>query len=288
MSAPSQAPVVGVFDSGVGGLSVLAALMRDNPRVRWFYIADTAHAPYGDREPEHALQRSRHLTRLLLDQGARTVVVACNTATALAIDSLRREFEAVHFVGVEPGLKPAALATRNQRIGVLATPATLASERFAALAARLPPAVQLTVQPCPGLALQIESGALHDPALRQSLSAFCQPLHAAGVDTVVLGCTHYAFVRDAIEAEMGPGVAVLDTATAISRRVQSLLQDNALLPVEQAADWAPEPAPIRLASTGQRDALLRLAALCLPAGSFERVDLREPAQAQPAGGPAST
>lgn len=216
---------IGVFDSGVGGLSVLAALRRTLPEAALLYCADSAHAPYGERDAAHIAGRSLAVAETLIERGAVAIVVACNTATAVAIEALRDRWPGLPIVGVEPGIKPAVALTRTGRIGVMATPATLASERYARLARLFEGRCRVVAQPCPGLAGRIESSAVDDPALAADIEAHCAPLREAGVDVVVLGCTHYAFVREAIEAALGPRVTVIDTAEAVANRTAGLCRD---------------------------------------------------------------
>ncbi len=241
---PSQ-PCIGVFDSGVGGLSVLRSIRRALPAAPLRYLADAAFAPYGERSDEAILERSRHLVAQLLSQGATLIVVACNTATAVAIDTLRREHPHVPFVGVEPGVRPALALSRRRRIAVMATEATLRSERFAALVQREAAAAFVHAQPCPGLAAAIE----RDLPLQAMLEGFCAEVNAADVDVVTLGCTHYPFVRTQIEARLGPGTALLDTADAVAAQVARLWRE------------APDTEPgCRLETTGDPAALRAFAA----------------------------
>jgi glutamate racemase len=211
-----RAARIGIFDSGVGGVSVLRELRAQLPSAPLLYVADSGHAPYGERSEAYVVDRSRHIALHLREQGAVGIVVACNTATAIAVRNLRELMPELPIVGVEPGLKPAVAATRNGRIGVLATPGTLASEKFQRLL-QAQAGVTVTARPCPGLAHLIEQGDLAAPALREAIEGHCAALRAADVDTVVLGCTHYAFVHDQIEAAMGPQVTLIDTAQAVAR-----------------------------------------------------------------------
>lgn len=245
---------IGVFDSGVGGLSVLRALHAQWPRAPLVYLADSAHAPYGERSPAYVLQRSLRIMDQLRDEGAAGLVVACNTATAIAVQALRAEHPDVPIVGVEPGLKPAVLATRNGRIGVMATPGTLASEKFARLVASQADGVTVLPRPCPGLARLIEDGDLRAPALLAAIDDHAAALRAAGVDTVVLGCTHYAFVHAQIQAAMGPDVQIVDTADAVARHAVRSLQGRV----------ADGDAPARLLTTGDPERLRAIAAAWLP------------------------
>lgn len=229
-----RVPHVGIFDSGVGGLSILRALLRECPQARFSYVADTAYAPYGQRAPQDIHARSVRLTQHLLDEGVDCVVVACNTATTQAIDVLRQAFPHRPFVGVEPGIKPAAAASRSGRVGVMATPGTLASARFEALVQRHAAHCAVTRVPCPGLASAIEAG-LPNVEVEALLDVFCQPLRAAQVDTVALGCTHYPFVADRVAARLGPTVRIVDTAEAVARRTRSVLGMPTLADMGSAA-----------------------------------------------------
>lgn len=250
----SPTPCIGVFDSGVGGLSILRALRHALPLAPLLYVADSAHAPYGERSDEYVLGRSRHVASHLLEQGALGLVVACNTATAIAAQTLRDEWPGVAIVGVEPGVKPAAASTRNGRIGVMATPATLASEKFQRLLKTQARSTQVFPQACPGLARLIERGDLNSPELHAAIDQHTKPLRDADVDTVVLGCTHYAFVHDLIAAAMGEKVRIIDTAEAVARHAAHTLRR--LLPAG--------PAPsARLQTTGSTEALRRIASAWL-------------------------
>lgn len=215
---------IGVFDSGVGGLSVLKALLSSGPDAALHYVADSAHAPYGERSADEIETLSTQIASMLIEGGARLVVVACNTATACAIDPLRARWPDVRFVGIEPAIKPAMAATRNGRVGVLATHATLASERFAHLLARHAKGAEVVLQPCAGLAAAIERNAVDDPALQEMAAQYAEPLIEAEVDTVVLGCTHYPLLRATWEHLFGPCVTILDPADAVASRVRALWQ----------------------------------------------------------------
>lgn len=256
--ATSSLPLIGVFDSGVGGLSVLKALREQRPDIPLLYFADSGHAPYGERDVAHVVDRSLRITRYLVQQGANLVVVACNTATAAAIEAVRAEFPSLALVGVEPGVKPAAAQSTTHRIGVMATPSTLASPRFATLVARHAPNCHVVPMPCPGLAAAIEGGGGSMPKVRELLDRFCTHLAAEHVDTVVLGCTHYPFVADEIAARLGPRVNILDTASAVAQQAIRLYRR-----APQATTGS-----VRLVSTGEGAVLQRLAAekLALDAG----------------------
>lgn len=247
---------VGVFDSGVGGLSVLRALRERLPDASLLYVADSAHAPYGERADRHVLDRSNRIISHLAQAGAVGVVIACNTATAIAARSLRDAWPDLPIVGVEPGLKPAVAVSRTGRIGVLATPGTLASDKFRALMETQAANASITLRPCPGLARLIEGGDLAAPALLEAIDEHTAFLRAAEVDTVVLGCTHYAFVRHHIEVAMGPGVQIVDTADAVARHAATRLGQF----IERgAASTVP-----RLQTTGDVERLRAIAAAWLP------------------------
>lgn len=214
---------VGVFDSGLGGLSMMAALRHSLPGATFHYVADSGHAPYGERDDAFILARCEAITQALLDMGADMIVVACNTATAVAIRELRHAWPRLPFIGVEPGIKPAITLSPSGRIGVLATPMTLASAKFRSLVDAHAAGMALTLQPCPGLAAEIEKGALDSPALRGLVQRFSAPLLQADVDTAVLGCTHYPLIRPLFEAAL-PGVRLVDTSGAVARHARRLAQ----------------------------------------------------------------
>lgn len=211
-----------MFDSGVGGLSILAAVRARLPGVSIRYVADSAHAPYGERSEPEILDRSERITRHLLQQGAGLVVVACNTATAVAIDALRSGHPDTPFVGVEPGVKPAVAASRLQHVAIMATSATLRSSRFRALLHREAAGCRVHLQACTGLAGAIERGRRDDPQLQALIAHHTGQVRKAGVDVVALGCTHYPFVRSEIEQALGEGVGVIDTAQAVAAQVDRL------------------------------------------------------------------
>lgn len=226
-STPAQVHL-GIFDSGVGGLSVLRAVQALLPSARLTYVADSGFAPYGERTDEFIVQRSMKIASFLKHQGVDVIVVACNTATAAAVQAIRESEPDFPVVGVEPGVKPAVSATRNGRIGVMATTSTLNSERFQRLIQSYAQNVRITQQPCPGLAKAIESGQSDSAELHDLVQRFSQPLIQADVDTVVLGCTHYPFVAPLIQQALGHHVILIDTAGAIARRVQQLIQQRQL------------------------------------------------------------
>ena len=244
--APETAPI-GVFDSGVGGLSVARAILRQLPHESIIYLADQAHVPYGSRPLEEVRKLAGGVARYLLDQGAKLIVVACNTASAAALHSLRRAFPRVPFVGMEPAVKPAAEETRSGTIGVLATPATFQGTLYAALLDRFARHVTILQDTCPGLVAQIESGNLTGPEPRGILEEALRPMLIAGVDTLVLGCTHYPFVIPLIEQVAGPEVRVIDPAPAVARQTGRVLTARGLL------NPGPGHGQVRLLTTGDPD-----------------------------------
>lgn len=223
---------IGIFDSGIGGLTVLRAIHQLMPDEPLLYLADQAHVPYGPRRLEEVRHFSEVITRYLLDQGARLIVVACNTASAAALKYLRSIFPDVPFVGMEPAVKPAAEHTRSGVVGVLATPATFQGELYASVVERFSQGVKLLQHTCPGLVAQIESGALESIETRRILEEALRPMLKQGIDTVVLGCTHYPFVIPLIQQIAGQGVRVIDPAPAVARQVQRLLVASSFLDLD--------------------------------------------------------
>jgi glutamate racemase len=214
----STTATIAIFDSGLGGLSILREVRRRLPEHDLVYLADSAYCPYGPRPAGEVRARARAIGRWLVEQGAALLVVACNTASSAALDLLRAELP-IAVVGMEPGLKPAAAASRSGRIGVLATSNTLAGARFAALVERYAEGVEVITQPCPGLVELVEAGELDGPAARALVERYVTPLLDRGVDTLVLGCTHYPFLRSTIGEIAGPHVAIVDTGPAVASQV---------------------------------------------------------------------
>lgn len=233
---------IGVFDSGVGGFTVLRELRTLLPTTPLRYLADTAYAPYGGRSSEDICARSFAITEHLIERGAQLIVIACNTATAHAIEALRVRWPDLPFVGTEPGIKPAVAATRNGRIGLLATPATAASVRLKALIERHIGDREIVVKGCPGVVDRIEAGDLDSAELRAIVETHCGPLRAAGIDTALLGCTHYPLIEPLWQAALGPDVTVLRIETAVARRAASLWtpapDEQPALKVETSGDPA--------------------------------------------------
>lgn len=231
---------IGVFDSGVGGLSVLRHIRQTLPNERLIYVADSGHVPYGDKSAAYIEQRAIALTRFLLGQGADAIVIACNTATAAAAASLRSRFS-IPIVAMEPALKPAVAATRSGVIGVLATVGTLESARFAALLERHAGETKIITQGCPGLVEQVERGDLSGEETRALVERYAAPLLEGGADTLVLGCTHYPFLAPLIAEVVGEDITLVDTGAAVARqlycRVQAELPARTSGPPATAQFW---------------------------------------------------
>ena len=219
---------IGIFDSGVGGLSVLLEVRRELPHEDLLYVADSGHAPYGEKPADFIERRATSIVNFFINEGAKAVVVACNTATGVAIEALRARWP-MPIVGIEPAIKPAAAVTKSGIIGVLATSQTIASARFARLAGTFGSGVEIVAQACPGLVEQIESGDLSSAETRSLVEDYVRPLIERGADTLVLGCTHYPLVRAAIESVAGPTVTVIDPAAAVAREVRRRLEQAGLL-----------------------------------------------------------
>jgi len=256
MQSPAVATgPIGVFDSGIGGLSVLAALRQELPDEQFVYIGDAGHAPYGERDTAHVLARSQWLSDYLCTRHhAKALVLACNTATAAAVASLRERYPELPIVGIEPALKPAAAQTASGVVAVMATSSTLASDKFLALLSTQPPAVRFLLQACDGLAAAIEQadrqaiaslGQRYVQALRQN------PDGGTQIDTVVLGCTHYALITEVLSQLWGPQVALLEAGQPVARRTRQVLQAAGLLrPAIDAAQRDLAATPLLCLSTG--------------------------------------
>ncbi|KPY74291.1 Glutamate racemase [Pseudomonas syringae pv. syringae] len=228
MSHGSDAPV-GIFDSGVGGLSVLNEVRQLLPSESLLYLADCGHIPYGEKTPEFIIERCLTIAGFFREQGAKALVVACNTATAAGVSHLRQRYPDWPIVGMEPAVKPAAEATRSGVVGVLATTGTLQSARFAALLDRFANDVRVVTQPCPGLVELIETGDLLSPQIRQLLQHYVEPLLAARCDTIILGCTHYPFLKPLLREMLPESVTLIDTGAAVARQLRRLLARSGLL-----------------------------------------------------------
>jgi glutamate racemase len=240
---------IGVFDSGVGGLSVLRAIRQQMPAEPVIFLADQAHVPYGPRSLEQVRAFSESITRYLLGRGCKLIVVACNAASAAALRVLRQKFPDTPFVGMEPAVKPAAEYTRTGVVGVLATPATFQGALYASVVERFAKGVTLLQHTCPGLVTQIEAGHLDTSQARLILEEALRPMLAQGIDTVVLGCTHYPFVIPLIQAITGPGVRVIDPAPAVARQVGRLLHAHGWL-IQEGVSPSLSPIFPSLSDTG--------------------------------------
>ena len=215
---------IGIFDSGVGGLSVLRAVREQMPNESIIYFGDQGHVPYGSRSMEQIQNFSEAITNFLLKKNAKIIVVACNTASAAALKYLRAQFPTVQFVGMEPAVKPAAEHTHTGKVGVLATPATFQGALYASVVERFASAVELIQSTCPGLVQEIEMGNLDGLKTRRILEDALLPMLEKNIDTVVLGCTHYPFVIPLIQQIVGENVRVIDPAPSVARQAGRLLE----------------------------------------------------------------
>lgn len=225
-NADSQKSPIAVFDSGVGGLSILRAIWKELPNQKYIYLADQAHVPYGSRSLPEVRFFSHEIARFLHSQGAQLIVLACNTASAAALNYLRTQFPDLAFVGMEPAIKPAATLTTSGVVGVLATPATFQGELYASVVERFANGVEVLQETCPGLVQQIEQGNLDTPKTESILRDALEPMVEKQVDTIVLGCTHYPFVMPLIEKILEHQVTVIDPAPAIARQVRRILIEH--------------------------------------------------------------
>ena len=223
MSSNSTSPI-GIFDSGVGGISVLRAIREQMPEENVIYFGDQGHIPYGPRPMEQIRDFSEAITNFLLTHDAKIIVVACNTASAAALKYLREKFPDILFVGMEPAVKPAAEHTQTGKVGVLATPATFQSALYASVVERFANGVELFQNTCNGLVQQIEHGHLDGEETRKILEEALSPMMEKNIDTVVLGCTHYPFVIPLIQRIVGDHVRVIDPAPSVAKQVRRLLE----------------------------------------------------------------
>ncbi|MCB9081480.1 MAG: glutamate racemase [Lewinellaceae bacterium] len=242
-----RSAAIGVFDSGVGGLTVANAILDLMPAEAIHYVGDTAHLPYGPKPVEEIRHYSEVIVGYLLDQGCKLIVVACNTATAAALEHLRQRWPEVPIVGMEPAVKPATAATRSGVIGVLATRGTITSSRYAALASRYAQDIRMLQDPCMGLVEHIEAGRLHDSETAALLQKVLAPMQAAGADTYVLGCTHYPLVIPLLRELLGDTVTLINPAPAVARQVNRLLSERDLLAT------TPPERPLLIQATGSLD-----------------------------------
>ena len=245
---------IGIFDSGSGGLSVYREIVKLLPQERYVYFSDNAHCPYGEKTAAYIQERGRIITEILLGLGADIIVVACNTATAAAIATLREEYPAIPFIGMEPAVKPAALGTETGVIGVLATAGTLKGSKYLNTRGRFEDDVRIVEHVGEGFVELVENGILDGPEAYETVRASLQPLLDAGADRIVLGCTHYPFLRPVIEAIAGPDVQVIDPAPAVARQTVRVL-------AERGIPTGEGPFSIDLYFSGEPDSLRRIYAL---------------------------
>lgn len=227
---------IGVFDSGLGGLTVVKEIKDLLPLERVFYFGDTARLPYGTKSQEVVLAYSKEITAFLLDRGAKIIVVACNTATAASLNQLREHWPEVPFIGMEPAVKPGAQATKSGVVAVLATAGTFRSQRYSSLMERFGKDVELVENPCLGLVELIEAGLGGSSEMESFLREILEPMMAAKADTFVLGCTHYPFIQEDIRKIVGPKASIINPAPAIARQLQRRLQKRELLAPQKPAE----------------------------------------------------
>ncbi len=252
----TQSGTTGIFDSGVGGISVLQHIRQTLPDEHLVYVADSGHVPYGDKSPAYIEQRSHTLTRFLIEQGSDAIVIACNTATVAAVASLRNHYS-IPIVGMEPAVKPAVSATRSGVVGVLATVGTLESARFAALLERFGDEVEIITQGCPGLVEQVELGELNSDKTRELIKRYTTPLLMRGADTIILGCTHFPFLSSQIQEIVGDHIKLIDTGAAVARQLQRRIQEE--LPVRpQNKNTAQKSPPAQFFTSGDSKQATRI------------------------------
>ncbi len=264
--APGLSSPIGVFDSGVGGLSVLRAVREQMPEESVIYFGDQGHIPYGPRPMEQIRNFSEAITSFLLARHAKIIVVACNTASAAALKYLREKFPNVSFVGMEPAVKPAAEHTQTGKVGVLATPATFQGALYASVVERFANGVELLQNTCPGLVQEIEKGNLNGDESRRILNGALLPMLEKNIDTVVLGCTHYPFVIPLIQQIVGDTVRVIDPAPAVAKQVRRVLEAKGLKKESRS------PSDVNFYTSGDPEELKSLLPLLLgDTGNVKRV-----------------
>ncbi len=219
---------IGVFDSGVGGLSVMNEIAKELPHEDVVYFADSVHCPYGRRTHQEIQELARGIVTFLLSQGAKVVVVACNLASAAALHHLRGKFS-VPIVGMEPAVKPAVERTGSRVVGVVATEGTFQGDLFASLVERFAADVEVLTQTCPGLVERVEAGLVGDPETKEALRQSLQPMLEAGIDSLVLGCTHFPFLKPLMREIVGDAVQIVDPSNAVARQTARVLEMNSLL-----------------------------------------------------------
>lgn len=220
--------MIGIFDSGVGGLSVFREIVRILPEEKYIYWSDNAHCPYGEKSRDYIIDRARAVTSFLMEQGADIIVVACNTATAAAISTLREEFP-IPFIGMEPAVKPAAQATRSGVVGVLATAGTLKATKYIDTRAKWARNVKIVEHIGQGFVELVEKGNVSGPEAESIVEKSVRPLIEAGADTIVLGCTHYPFLAETIMKAAGTPVTLIDPAPAVAKHLMEVMKENGLI-----------------------------------------------------------
>lgn len=240
---------IGVFDSGIGGVSVLTAIRNELPTLDLIYVGDNAHLPYGEKTMEEIRSYTKGVIDFLISKGCKVIVIACNTASAAALKFLRTEFPDTVFIGMEPAVKPAAEQTQTGVVGVMATTATFQGELFASVVERFANGVKVIQQPCPGLVQQIEAGELDSPRTEKMLREWIEPMMQQNIDRLVLGCTHYPFVRDAIRKIVGEKVTIIDPAPAIAKQVRRVVETKNAIPEtgHGSTTWFTSGNPIQFA-----------------------------------------
>jgi glutamate racemase len=255
--------MIGIFDSGCGGLSVLREILRVLPGESFIYYADNANCPYGEKTPEFIRNRGRRITEYLLSRGAGIIVVACNTATAAAISTLRNEYS-VRFIGMEPAVKPAALSSRTGVIGVLATAGTLKGSKYLTTKGIYEDNVKIVEHVGLGFVELVENGILDGPEAERTVKESLMPLLEAGADRIVLGCTHYPFLRNVIQRIAGPDALVIDPAPAVARHLVEVMKEEGLLTGVAPADAL----DIELHCSGDDASAKRILGMVLAEGGY--------------------
>lgn len=259
---------VGILDSGVGGLSILREVRRQLPGEDVIFLADQAHVPYGPRSIEQVRAFTEGVVRFLIARDVKLIVVACNTASAAALYHLRETFPDMPFVGMEPAVKPAARDTQSGVIGVIATQTTFQGELFASVVGRFANHVQVAAQTCPEFVMLAENGDINSPEAHAAIQRRLQPLLDAGIDQLVLGCTHFPFLKDALQAAIGPGVALVDPSPAVARQAGRVLIERGELNVTGAMGH------VTYYTSGDLSAFRRVMHALLGADIADRADIR--------------
>lgn len=250
--------MIGIFDSGAGGLSVYKEIFKLLPKEKYIYFSDNAHCPYGEKSQEYIIERACAITELLMGKGCNVIVVACNTATAAAISTLRSRYD-IPFIGMEPAVKPAALATRSRVVGVLATAGTLKASKYLDTKDKYTDGVKVVEHVGQGFVELVENGVLEGAEAESVVRESVRPLIEAGSDIIVLGCTHYPFLKHLVQKIAGEGVSVIDPAPAAARHLLDVARMKGLIKEDgNLQATGPKDADIELISSGDRSALERI------------------------------